>query len=191
MPTLRRWVPGPARAKARTEGQGGGQSGSPAGVLRPEHVSGRDIAFCAELAAHGGVAVSAQGFQAETELLRLQQAGLLDVQRDPAPPFAMMRVALSTAARELLRAPAPARRERLPDVAAEAPPAREAPRAMPGTAQERSLRRNGFEVARGMFGAAVKAELAAWSAGGQPGGAAGLEARIMARLGGIEAPFPA
>ena len=191
MATLRPWVPGPARANARAGVPVGAQTGTRAGVLRPDQVSGRDIAFCAELAAHGGVAASAQGFQAETELLRLQQAGLLDVQRDPAPPFAMIRVELSAAARDLLRAPVQARHEWLPNVAADAPGGEAASQATLGTTRERSLRRNGFEVARGMIGVAVKAELAAWSAGGGRGGIAGLEARVMARLSQIEAPFPA
>ena len=181
---LRRWVPGPAPAKPL---QGGRSAG-----LRLDGVSGKDIAFCAEFAVHGGVAVSRQGFKAETELLRLQHAGLLEVERDPAPPFAMTRVALSPAARELLFGPAA--RSQPGEAAMKA-------KAEPGTspfvasataaAQERSLRRNGFEVARGMIGAAVKAELAGWKAGADGGDAAELEARIMARLNQIEAPFGA
>jgi hypothetical protein len=147
--------------------------------------SAKDIAFCSELAFHGGVAVTEQGFKAEAELLRMRQAGLLEIQRDEIPPFAVIRVALSPKARELLsrrgRTTTEAPRTGLLDNAA--PP--------PDPKQERILRRNGFEVARGMINAAVKSEIAAWKAAGGPGGYAALETRILTRISQIEVPIPA
>ena len=179
MQPLRRWTPGPVQAQSRAR----------TADSRLKEVSGKDIAFCSEFAVHGGVATSAQGFAAETELLRLQRAGLLDIERDPAPPFAMTRVALSAAARELLYGSGAA----TPGQAAMKS------KAEPGTspwvpsasaaAQERSLRRNGFEVARGMISAALRAELASWHAAGERGGAAALEARLVNRIDRVESPF--
>jgi hypothetical protein len=143
--------------------------------------------FCSELHRHGGIAVSEQGFGAEGELLRMRQAGLLDLQRDQAPPFAITRVALSLKARELLFAhcvtragggqPGAVGKETKPPV-------------MQTANQALTGRRNGFEVARGMCNAAVKSEMAAWRAAGEPGGYAALEERILTRIAAIEAPFP-
>ena len=167
MQQLRRWVPGPARDAVR------------AAAVRLEEASAKDIAFCSEFAFHGGVAVSEHGFQAEAELVRMRQAGLLDLQRDQAPPFAVTRVTLSPSARELLsgRARAPV---------TEAVPATPLPKE---PKLDQNVRRHGFEVARGMITAAVKAELASWCAAAEPGGAAGLETRILTRISQIEAPF--
>jgi hypothetical protein len=176
MQTLRRWVPRPARP-AITESE---PPAPPAVPLRPGDIAGKHMAFCAEFAVHGGVAASAEGFRAEGELLRMQRAGLLDLQRDTAPPFAVIRVALSDAARAML-AGSPARREGPVDAS---PTPR--PVADPG----QNPRRHGFEVARGIIGAGVKAELAAWSAQGQPGGTAALEARMLSRISQLQAPFP-
>ncbi|MDR3535115.1 MAG: hypothetical protein P4L71_01320 [Acetobacteraceae bacterium] len=148
-----------------------------------EEPSPKGLAFCAELAVHGGVAVSEQGFKAEAELLQMRQAGLLDLQRDEAPPFAVTRVALSHKARELLAEPDRTTTDgSRTDVAGNVPKTAVAK-------QEQVLRRNGFEVARGMITAAVKSEIAAWNAEGEPEGYAGLEARILARIARIEVPF--
>ena len=62
-----------------------------------------------------------------------------------------------------------------------------APSAVPET--EQGWRRNGFEVARGMISAAVKAELAAWAAAGCPGGVAQAETQVMTRISRLAAPF--
>jgi hypothetical protein len=170
---FRRWVPGPV-------GTGASRADVP-----PMDGSAKDIAFCSELAFHGGVAVAEQGFKAEAELLRMRQAGLLEIRREESPPFAVTRVALSPKARDLLsrrgRTTAEGIRTGILDNAAAAPDPK----------QERILRRNGFEVARGMINAAVKSEIAAWKAAGGPGGYAALETRILTRISQIEVPIPA
>jgi hypothetical protein len=142
--------------------------------------------FCSELHRHGGIAMSEQGFGAEGELLRMRQSGLLELQRDQAPPFAITRVALSLKARELLVAHCGTRAGGRPPVAAgieTKPPVTQTP-------NQASGRRNGFEVARGMCNAAVKSEMAAWRAAGEPGGYAALEKRLLTRIAAIEVPFP-
>jgi hypothetical protein len=141
-------------------------------------VSAKDLAFCAEFAQCGGVAASSRGFRAEAELLRMQRVGLLDLQRDAAAPFAVIRVTMTDRARALVSAPKPAR----------AAPAK-APVAGDGDAK--SQRSHGFEVARGVLSAAIKAELSSWHAQGEPGGAAALETRVMTRISHIPVPFPA
>jgi hypothetical protein len=178
MQPLRRWVPGSAKDPVKDKPR---QDQAPLPEICP-----RDIAFCSELGFHGGVAVSEQGFKSEAELLRMREAGLLDLQRDPAPPFAITRVALSAKARDLL-----AGRVRISTGGQN-----RTAEGQPGSAgdlrqaQEKVLRRNGFEVARGMIAAGVKSEIAAWKAAGGPGGYATLEARILTRIGQIEIPFP-
>jgi hypothetical protein len=146
-------------------------------------LSAQDIAFCAALHAHGGVAVAEDGFRAEAELLRMRRSGLLDLQRDQSPPFAITRVALSQKARDLVfRA---GRAKAADGVAAPA----KRPAATPEQQQEWTLRRSGFEVARGMLNAAVKSEFAAWKGAGGPGGYAALEVRILTRISEIKVPF--
>jgi hypothetical protein len=147
-------------------------------ALCAEALSRSDIAFCEELALHGGVAVSAEGFKAEAELIRLHRAGLIELLRETQPPFAIVRVALTPAARQLGDAPSET---------ADASPIVPSPSAAPQT--ELGWRRNGFEVARGMISAAVKAELAAWVAAGCPGGVAQAETRVMTRISQLAAPF--
>ena len=111
-------------------------------------------------------------------MLRLQQAGLVDLRRNAAAPFSINRVTLSAAARDLLsRSDATAPRSAAP--------------AEPHPDDKRQSRRHGFEVARGMIGAAVKAEFASWVGAGAPGGPAGLEHRVMARIDALQAPFAA
>jgi hypothetical protein len=181
---LRRWVPGPARAITvpEPEAPAAALAKLPALPALPAPASldardpdAKDMAFCAALAAHGGVAVSEDGFKAEGELVRLRRAGLLDLERGPEAPFAVIRVALTHKALALLSA-------------TRTQPANP-PMALPDPAQARSQRCHGFEVARGMIGAAFKAELSAWRAQGEPGGAAGLELRMLTRIGRIEVPF--
>ena len=140
------------------------------------------------LLSHGGVAVAEEGFKAEAELLRMRRAGLLDLQRDQAPPFAVTRVALSPKARELVsragRAKTSGGRDGCCRERDEAGGDARIPQ------QEWTLRRSGFEVARGMLNAAVKSEIAAWKVAGGPGGYSALEIRILTRISEIEAPFP-
>ncbi len=175
MQPMRRWIPRSVRELSGTSAQ-------PEAVSSAEPAA-KELAFCAELAFHGGVAVSDTGFKAEAELLRMREAGLLDLQRDDAPPFAVSRVALSQKARQLLAGTGPARPDgdRIDDADKEA--------ISPAAKQEQALRRNGFEVARAMITAAVKSEIAAWNAEGESGGCATLEARILARIDRIEGPF--
>jgi hypothetical protein len=178
---LRRWVPGPARKAVAAV--------TPAVAERSEEPSLKDLAFCSELAFHGGVAVSEKGFKAETELVRMRQVGLLDLQRGAVPPFAVTRVALSAKAHELLSGRGQAFAAGRGKVATESAVGK--PASGLDLKQERHLRRNGFEVARGMISAAVKTELASWTAASKPGGISGLEARILTRISQIEVPFPA
>jgi hypothetical protein len=178
--SLRRWVPGPARDALPTA--------TPAVGVRSEEAAAKDIAFCSELAFHGGVAVSEKGFKAEGELVRMRQAGLLDLERDVVPPFAVTRVALSHTARQMLSGPSRV----LPGGGGK--DARENAAGQAVTAldpkQEMRLRCNGFEVARGMISAAVKAELASWYAAGGKAGTAELEGRLLMRINKIVIPFP-
>ncbi len=178
MQPLRRWVPGPARDAA---------SARPAPTSAPmPDISLQDVEFCSELHRHGGVAVAEQGFAAEGELLRMRQAGLLELQRDQDPPYAITRVALSLRVQELLSSrlgkKASGGQASVTDNATR-PPATQDPKQIP------MLRRNGFEVARGMCNAAVKSEMAAWKAAGGPGGYAALEKRVLMRIAAIEVPF--
>jgi hypothetical protein len=185
---LRRWVPGAAKHPAAAgvlpaDGPAGGPADGPLVEASPQ-----DIAFCLALHSHGGVAVAEDGFKAEAELLRMRRAGLLDLQRDQAPPFAVTRVALSPKARELVsragRGKAGGGREGVA--------ANEKKQATTAESrQEWTLRRSGFEVARGMLNAAVKSEIAAWKGAGGPGGYSALEIRILTRISEIEVPFPA
>jgi hypothetical protein len=176
---LRRWVPGTARAPAPADSL-------PADGPRQE-VSPADIAFCTELHAHGGIAVAEEGFKAETELLRMRRAGLLDLRRGQAPPFAVTRVALSQKARDLVARAGRAKTggARAGDATGEMKPA-----STPDARQAWMLRRSGFEVARGMLNAAVKSEIAAWKGAGGPGGYPALEIRILTRIAEIKVPFP-
>lgn len=177
---MRRWVPGPARGAAAAVPVQGAASV----VLKLADVLPRDLTFCSEFAVHGGLAASEQGFRAETELTRMQQAGLLVLHRDPAPPFAVLRVGLSPAIRDLLadrrsgpvEEPAPLPPQARPD-GQEPPPS------------DRALRRNGFEVARGMISAAVKAEFSAVAGPAELEGQAGLERRVMTRISRLDTPF--
>lgn len=160
---MRRWIPGPAR-----------QTAAPA-PLTLHDISERDLAFCTEFAARGGVAASDQGFKAETELTRMQRAGLLVLQRDRAPPFAVLQVSLAPAMRELLANSRAAENDG---------PLK--PRAAPhaATSADKEHYRKGFEVARGMISAAIKAELSS-----SPGQCDGFADRIMARISTLQDPF--
>jgi hypothetical protein len=175
MQQLRRWVPGPSRDAV-------GIPAPAAAFNQMAEVSAKDIAFCSEFAFHGGIAVSEQGFEAEAELVRMRQAGLLELQRDQAPPFAVTRVALSPSARAMLSG-----RGGIPSTDDGA----RKPAAVADPKQDYRMKCNGFEVARGMMTAAVKAELASWTAAGGVGGIAGLELRILTRVSQIKAPFVA
>lgn len=168
MEPLRRWTPAAVRLS------GGQQSRAAAGGspgLSPVQVSDKDVAFCAEFAVHGGVATYDQGFNPGSELLRMEHVGLVDLVREPGPHLAVVRVSLSAAARDLLSG------------------ARPKTTSAPQPIEADSSRRNGFEVARGMIGAAIKAELACGMIGLDPQRVAALEARVMARIGQVQAPF--
>ncbi len=181
MQPLRQWTPPPSHGAA--------VSSIPAttvskDALSPASISGKDISFCAEFAVHGGVAASAHGFKAETEMLRMQQAGLLDLVRDPEHPFAVIRVTLSAGARRLLSG------ERhmtgVPTLASLKGPALGGSK---DPVSDSGARRNGFEVARGMIGAAIKAELSFGMADLDARHAEALETRLMKRISQIQVPF--
>ena len=182
MQPLRRWVPGPSR---NSDSCGPRLALACKDEMIPADIPGKDIAFCAEFAVHGGVAVSKQGFvKAETELLRMQQAGLLDLIRDAAPPFAVIRVTLSAAARGLLSG-----EQHVPSALAPAFQTMPVSGGAMETKYDTSARRNGFEVARGMIGAVIKAELSSCTADQAPQYIAALELRVMNRVSQIHAPF--
>lgn len=183
MPPLRRWVPGAARNPAAA---GPLAADGLADEPLPE-ASPQDIAFCSALHSHGGVAVAEEGFKAEAELLRMRRAGLLDLQRDQAPPFAVTRVALSQKARDLVSR---AGRAKTGGGRANVAANERKQAATADPQQEWMLRRSGFEVARGMLNAAVKSEIAAWKGAGGPGGYSALEIRILTRISEIKVPFP-
>lgn len=165
MQPLRRWNPADVRP-------GSGQQACVAGAsASPMQASDRDVAFCAEFAVHGGVATYNRAFNPGVDLLRMEAAGLLDLVREPGPNLAVVRVSLSPAARHLLSGVRAAATPAQPPIAAD------------------GSRRNGFEVARGMIGAAIKAEMACVTAGLDPQRAAALEARVMARINQVQAPF--
>lgn len=168
MQPLRRWTPATTRPSSEPQ-PCVATVGSPRLPLAPP--SDKDVAFCAEFAVHGGVATYSQGINPGVELLRMEQAGLLDLARDPAANSAVVRVSLSAAARDLLSG-------HRPRVSTSPQPIEAGP-----------SRRNGFEVARGMIGAAVKAEIACGVTGLDPQRIAALQARVMARIGQIQAPF--
>ena len=140
-------------------------------TLVAAEVSGRDIGFCAELAAGGGAATSSDGFTNERELFRLHEAGLLDLYRQNEQPFLIVRICLSQAAHRLVDG-------------ARQTPTRPSPR------QAGDGRRQGFEVARAMFGAAVKSELAGWCAA-SGADVTQLERRLLTRIGTVVGPFAA
>lgn len=191
MQPLRKWVPMPmpmpipARGMLEAVAQPvrGPASDRPNTLrstpLRRDLITAKDLAFCAEFAAHGGQARSQDGFQGEAELVRIHRAGLLDLERDTAPPYNIVAVSLSAGARGMLSNSAPA------SLAQQQSPQRAANAAT----TDRTHRRNGFEVGRAMVGAAVKAEIAAWVTQGSPGGPGTLEQRMMTRITELRAPF--
>lgn len=132
----------------------------------------------------GGLAASEQGFKAETELTRMQQAGLLTLQRDPSPPFAVLKVGLSPAIRDLL-----ADKNQAVSKDAAPKPQRSSPEPQEAERSDLGVRRKAFEVARGMICAVVKAEFSALD--GQPvgSGLASVERRIMTRISELKTPF--
>lgn len=176
MQSLRRWTPVSARSGANPCVLTSSLSGT---ALRRDQDADRDLAFCAEFAVHGGVARSVEGFGGEADLVRMQQAGLLDLERQSQPPFNIVGVSLSATTRTLL-----SQSER-PTEAGEKSTLE--PRAI---TVDRRQARHGFEVARGLIAAAVKAELAVWVVSGGSGGAAALEAKVMTRIDRVPAPFP-
>lgn len=183
---LRRWVPAPARAlsDAAVQPVRGPASDRPdtlrPNALRRDLITAKDMAFCAEFAVHGGQSRSPSGFQGEAELVRIHRAGLLDLERDTAAPYNIVVVSLSAGAYEMLSGTGPV---------SSAPPPQSQQRMADAVTTDRTHRRNGFEVARAMVGAAVKAEVAAWIGQGSPGGPRALEQRMMARITELRAPF--
>jgi hypothetical protein len=182
---LRRWMPAPARALSETTAQPvRGPASERPNTLRPnalrrDLITAKDMAFCAEFAVHGGHSRSPAGFQGEAELVRIHRAGLLDLERDTAPPYNIVAVSLSASAHEMLSGGGPV-----------SPAQQSQQRTANAATTDQIHRRNGFEVARAMVGAAVKAEIAAWIAQGSPGGPGALEQRMMARVNDLPAPFP-
>ena len=179
MQPLRRWIPAPSRVLAEPAAP---NANSRSAVLRPDRIAGQDLAFCAEFAAHGGIARSAEGFKGEADLIRMQQAGLLELERDLSPPFNIVAVSLSAHARALLSQPA---------IAAPSAESLLALDPSPAHVGDRRQLRHGFEVVRGLISTAVKTEIATWKAAGGIGGAEALEARVMSRISQLPAPFAA
>lgn len=181
MQTLRRWNPGRVSNDERPSSR---VVAARKDNLSPADVLGKDMAFCAEFAVHGGVAISAYGFKAETELLRMQEAGLLNLVRDVTPPFAVVRVTLSATARNLVSGERCMTNSRTPptnttyafEAAKDATP-------------DHSARRNGFEVARGMISAAIKAELSFIMPELNHQSSAAVASRVMTRINQIQVPF--
>ena len=171
MQTRRRWVPPPAGPSARTAPRGA-----------PGLITDGDLAFCAEFEAGGGTAAAAQGFADERELLRMERAGLLDLRRSGQAPYAVTWVGLSAGARLMLvRGRQAAGMESPAEGQASAP----APGPDAGAEGGTAARRHGFETARGMIAAAVKAEL---SAAGCAAGPA-VTARLLERISRMPVPF--
>ena len=176
MQAPRRWVPGLAR-RPRPD-----QLATPAAPVefRPQDVDGKDLAFCAEFAVHGGQAISGQGFKGEADLIRMQQAGLLDLERDPAPPFALVRVSLSAAARAMLAPNQLSQPATSPNAAA----ARNRLRRRRKRITPQRLRSRTRHDRRGRKGRTGGMERS-----GRPGGVAAVELRILTRIGKIKTPF--
>jgi hypothetical protein len=148
-------------------------------TLVAAQLDGKDIGFCAELAFHGGSRVSHDGFTNEGDLLRLHEAGLLDLQRQEERPFMIVKISLSAAARRLVGCADAPRADGWQAEGAQAD----------GGQAGGDTRRQGFEVARAMIGVAAKSEIAAWRLSGGSGGAAALERRVMNRILSIDSPF--
>lgn len=163
---MRRWVPGSARG------------GSASVRLTLDQVSGRDLVFCNEFAARGGSANSDAGFKAETELTRMQAAGLLILERDPEPPFSVVRVALSPDMRDLLCNPEPARSDHSAAGKIGSEPAPAKPNSF----------RKGFEVARALMSAALKAEFSGCEGLSTGEQAAAFERNLMRRISTLQPP---
>lgn len=184
MKPLRRWVPAPARALSDTAVQPVRRPASDRpdtlrpSALRRDLITAKDLAFCAEFAVHGGQSRSPSGFQGEAELVRIHRAGLLDLERDTAPPYDIVAVSLSAGAHEMLSGTGPV-----------SPAPQSQQRTAGAVTTDRTHRRNGFEVARAMVGAAMKAEVAAWIGQGSPGGPGALEQRMISRITELRAPF--
>lgn len=168
MQPLRRWMPAPGHPDTLW-----------ANALPHDLAAAKNLAFCAEFAAHGGEAHSPGGVRGEAELVRMQQAELLDLERDPAPPCSVIAVRLSAGTRRVLAGSGPV------------PPAQQqaSQRTANAATTDQTQRRNEFRVARAVAGAAVKAEIAAWVTQGDPGGPRGLEQCMMARINEFPAPF--
>ena len=184
MQPLRRWVPVPARGLSEAAGQPdngparGHPDPFPPNALPHDSVAAKDLVFCAEFAARGGQARSPGGFRREAELVRMHRAELLDLERDPVPPYGVIAVSLSAGARNILSGSGPVS------------PVQQLPQRTANVAtMDQTQRRNGFEVARAMAGVAVKAEIAAWITQGSPGGPGALEQRMVARINELPVPF--
>lgn len=172
MQPLRRWVPPPAKKTVAM----------PARVAndrrcdRPSEVSDRDLAFCAEFEANGGVAVSEEGFKAEGDLIRMERSGLLNLVRSDKAPFAVVRVQLSAGAYRLLgrdKAGPAAAKVTVPNYG------------WPASQGSSDPRRHGFEIARGMIAAAIKAEISGMNEALPPAAAT----RLMERISRMPIPF--
>ena len=121
----------------------------------------------------------AQAAPANTDLARVPKVDSPAMKPENALPRTIRRVSLS----DLVRGTMPSPVQAPPDSA----PAIKTPE--PSPLQDQRLRRNGFEVAKGMISAAIKSELSSWRLAGEHGGPAALEARLLARVSQIEAPF--
>jgi hypothetical protein len=181
MPSLHRRVLG--------RGQDAIHLTNPASGLRPVEATAQDTEFRSVLTLHGGIAVSKEGLKVEAKLVRMRQAGLLDLERNVAPSFAATRVALSHQARQMMSG-----RGRVVS-ACNGPDAHEneadSAAIMLDQKQQLQSRCSGFEVARWMISAAVKSELATWHMADGPAMTAEFEAPMPTRMSQIQIPFPA
>jgi hypothetical protein len=175
MQPLRQWSPPPSIPTAPSHAPAANDRTDTAPIGVPAAIPDQDLTFCAEFAAIGGVAASEGGFKAGTDLLRMEASGLLDLIRSDEAPYGVIRVRLSVGARRLLGQPpvGPVDDGRLDPAHART------------AAGDREAKRHGFEIARGMIGAAIKAELSSMNDGLPPA----LAARLMDRISRMPMPF--
>lgn len=112
----------------------------------------------------------------------MERSGLLNLRRSEEPPYAVTWVELTAVARLMLARGRRAAGMESAEARTEPPPAA---RVAAESGSETAARRHGFETARGMIAAAIKAEL---SENGRTGGP-GATARLLERISRMTAPF--
>lgn len=179
MQAQRRWVPPPAAKAVQTATRTNARTPP---RTAPGPATDQDLAFCAEFEAGGGTASSETGFADEGDLLRMERSGLLNLYRSEEPPYAVTWVEMTAVARLMLSRGRRAAGMDGAEARIEPPPGAQAG-AEDG--REAAAQRHGFETARGMIAAAVKAEL---SGSGRTAGPADT-ARLLERISRMTAPF--